>query len=76
MIPIIPNRLIEELTPIDTIMLFAAGVGSRMKHLAKNNPKSFILVLGRPILYHVLDLCKTYPFKKIVINTHYLHEKK
>jgi len=75
MIPIIPNKLIEEITPIDTIMLFAAGVGSRMKHLTKNSPKSLIPVLGRPILYHVLDLCKTYPFKKIVINTHYLHEK-
>ena len=60
---------------IDTIMLFAAGLGSRMKHLTENNPKSLIPILGNPILYYALDLCKSYPFKRIVINTHYLHEK-
>ena len=61
--------------PIDTIMLFAAGFGSRMKHLTENSPKSLIPVLGKPILHYALDLCKTFPFKKIVINTHYLPEK-
>ena len=61
--------------PIDAIMLFAAGLGSRMRHLTENSPKSLIPVLGKPILHHALDLCKTYPFKKIVINTHYLREQ-
>lgn len=69
------NKLGLDQPLIDTIMLFAAGLGSRMKHLTKNNPKSLIPVLGKPILYHALDLCKTYPFKKIVINTHYLHKQ-
>jgi len=68
-------RYKEKIEDIDTIMLFAAGIGSRMKHLSQNKPKSLISVLGKPILYHVLDFCKTYPFKKIIINTHYLHEK-
>lgn len=60
---------------IDTIMLFAAGLGNRMRHLTENSPKTLINILGRPILYYALDLCKSYPFKKIVINTHYLHHK-
>lgn len=60
---------------IDTIMLFAAGLGSRMRHLTEKSPKALIPVLGQPILHHALDLCKIYPFKKIVINTHYLREK-
>ncbi len=78
MISNIPNKSAEiEFCKgnIDTIMLFAAGLGSRMKHLTENSPKSLIPVLGKPILHHVLDLCKTYPFKKIIINTHYLHEQ-
>ncbi len=60
---------------IDTIMLFAAGLGNRMRHLTENNPKTLIPILGKPILHHALELCKSYPFKKVVINTHYMHEK-
>jgi len=60
---------------IDTIMLFAAGFGNRMRHLTENSPKALIPILGKPILHHALELCKSYPFKKIVINTHYLHNK-
>ncbi|RUP42004.1 MAG: nucleotidyltransferase family protein [Acinetobacter sp.] len=58
---------------IDTIMLFAAGFGNRMRHLTENSPKTLIPVLGKPILHHALELCKSYPFKRVVINTHYLH---
>jgi MurNAc alpha-1-phosphate uridylyltransferase len=60
---------------IETIMLFAAGIGSRMRHLTTDNPKTLLPVLGKPILYHSLELCRSYPFKKIIINTHYLPEK-
>jgi N-acetyl-alpha-D-muramate 1-phosphate uridylyltransferase len=60
---------------IDTIMLFAAGLGNRMRHLTENSPKALLPILEKPILHHVLELCKTYPFKKIVINTHYLNKQ-
>ncbi|NRB10707.1 MAG: NTP transferase domain-containing protein [Rickettsiaceae bacterium] len=57
---------------IDTIMLFAAGKGNRMRHLTQNKPKSLIPILQKPILYYALEMCKIYSFKKVVINTHYL----
>jgi N-acetyl-alpha-D-muramate 1-phosphate uridylyltransferase len=60
---------------IDTIMLFAAGLGNRMRHLTENNPKTLIPILGKSILHHALDLCSSYPFKKVVINTHYMHHQ-
>ena len=60
---------------IDTIMLFAAGLGNRMRHLTENSPKTLITILEKPILHYALELCKSYPFKKIVINTHYLNEQ-
>lgn len=60
---------------IDTIMLFAAGLGNRMRHLTENNPKTLLPILGKPILHHALELCQSYPFKKIVINTHYLSKQ-
>ena len=60
---------------IDTIMLFAAGLGNRMRHLTENSPKTLLSILDKPILFHALELCKSYPFKKIVINTHYMHKQ-
>lgn len=60
---------------IDTIMLFAAGLGNRMRHLTENSPKSLIHILNKPMLHYALDLCKLYNFKRVVINTHYLHEQ-
>jgi N-acetyl-alpha-D-muramate 1-phosphate uridylyltransferase len=60
---------------IDTVMLFAAGLGNRMRHLTENSPKTLLPILGKPILHHALELCKSYPFKKVVINTHYLNEQ-
>ena len=60
---------------IYTIMLFAAGFGNRMRHLTKNSPKTLIPILGRPMLHHALALSRAYPFKRVVINTHYLHDQ-
>ena len=60
---------------IDTIMLFAAGLGNRMRHLSQNNPKSLVQVLDKPVLHYALDLTKLYPFKQIVINTHYMNDE-
>lgn len=60
---------------IDTIIIFAAGRGSRMNHITETIPKSLVPILGKPILYYLLELTLTYPFKKIIINSHYLHEQ-
>lgn len=61
---------------VDTIMLFAAGRGTRMQHITGGGtPKPLVNILGKPMLHYALDLCKVYPFKKIVVNTHYLPDK-
>jgi MurNAc alpha-1-phosphate uridylyltransferase len=57
---------------VDTIMIFAAGRGTRMHPLTVDTPKPLVKILGRPILYWVLDQVISYGFKNIVINTHYL----
>lgn len=60
---------------IDTIMLFAAGLGNRMRHLTQNNPKSLIPILGKPIMHYALETCYQHHFKKIIVNTHYLSDQ-
>lgn len=56
---------------IDTIMVFAAGLGSRMRHLTETEPKSLIKIGGKPILEYTFNLVEKYPFSRVVVNTHY-----
>ncbi len=60
---------------IDTIILFAAGLGTRMRHLTYDIPKPLLPILNRPILHYIFDVVQTYPFKRIIINTHYLYKQ-
>ena len=60
---------------IENIMILAAGHGSRMRHLVENQPKCLIQILEKPILHYVLEFACNHPFKKIIINTHYLHDQ-
>ena len=53
----------------DTVMLFAAGFGTRMGTLTKDRPKPLIKVAGRALLDHALDL--TDGIATRVVNAHY-----
>lgn len=55
----------------DALMLFAAGLGTRMKELTLHRPKPLLEVAGRPLLDHALDLPRTAGIGRIVANVHY-----
>ncbi len=52
---------------IDTVVIAAAGNGTRMKHLAKNKPKHLINILGRPFLSYLLVNITKAGFQKIIV---------
>ncbi len=52
-------------------MIFAAGFGTRMKHLTRDRPKPLIEVAGRPLVDHALDLARDAGCAPIVANLHY-----
>lgn len=52
-------------------MIFAAGFGTRMRHLTKHQPKPMIPVAGRPLIDHALDLAREVTPPVIVANSHY-----
>lgn len=58
---------------IDTLIIFAAGFGKRLLPITQDMPKSLVEVAGKPLLYHALDLALKFKFRRIIINTHYLH---
>jgi N-acetyl-alpha-D-muramate 1-phosphate uridylyltransferase len=60
---------------IDTIFIFAAGLGTRMVELTENSPKPLLEISGKTLLEYNLELALGFPFKRIIINTHYFPEK-
>ena len=59
-------------TAPDALMLFAAGLGTRMAALTCNRPKPLIEVAGKPLLDHALALASGAGAHPIVANIHYL----
>ncbi|MBK9330200.1 MAG: nucleotidyltransferase family protein [Sphingobacteriales bacterium] len=53
-------------------MVFAAGLGTRLKPLTDNCPKALIPVGGKPMLQIAIEQLKRYGFDEIIINVHYL----
>lgn len=55
-----------------TAMVFAAGLGKRMRPLTETTPKPLIKVEGRTMLDRALDHLVKAGVKRAVVNTHYL----
>lgn len=56
-------------------MIFAAGLGSRLKPLTDTMPKALVPVAGCPMLEHVILKLKAVGFTEIVINIHHLGDQ-
>ncbi|WP_298916227.1 nucleotidyltransferase family protein [uncultured Roseobacter sp.] len=57
-----------------SVMLFAAGFGTRMKPLTDDLPKPMIEVAGKPLVDHALSLTSAVAPQIIVANLHYKPE--
>lgn len=56
-------------------MIFAAGLGTRLKPLTDTCPKALVPVSGKPMLEHLLLKLKKAGFDEIIINVHHLAPK-
>ncbi len=56
----------------DVLMLFAAGLGTRMGALTADRPKPLIPVAGRALIDHALGLADQAGISRKVVNLHYL----
>lgn len=59
----------------ETMMLFAAGKGTRMAPLTDTTPKPLIPVSGQPLLDRALDLARAGGARRIVVNIHHLGDQ-
>ena len=56
-------------------MIFAAGLGTRLKPLTDSTPKALLPINGKPMLEHVILKLKDAGFHQIAINIHHLGDQ-
>lgn len=56
-------------------MIFAAGLGTRLKPLTDTMPKALVPVAGKPMLEHVINKLKSSGFDEIIINIHHFGQQ-
>ncbi len=58
-----------------TAMVFAAGLGTRMRPITNKIPKALVKVNGKQMLDYALDSLAAAGIERAVVNTHYLAEQ-
>ena len=56
-------------------MIFAAGLGTRLKPLTDTMPKALVPIGGRPLLWHVIMKLKNAGYERIVVNVHHFADQ-
>jgi len=56
-------------------MIFAAGLGTRLKPVTDNIPKALVPIAGKPLLEHVILKLKSAGFDEIIVNVHHFPDQ-
>ena len=56
-------------------LIFAAGLGNRLKPLTDTTPKALLPVDGKPMLEHVILKLKDAGFDQITVNIHHFGQQ-
>lgn len=56
-------------------MIFAAGLGTRLRPLTNDRPKALVEVAGKPLLQHLIEKLKAAGFEHIVVNVHHFGQQ-
>ena len=56
-------------------VIFAAGLGTRLKPLTDTMPKALVPVGGQPLLYHVLQKLKAAGIRAVTVNVHHFADQ-
>ena len=56
------------------VAILAGGMGTRLKSVTGDLPKSMALLNGKPVLEYQIELCKQFGFKEIGLLVYYGYE--
>ena len=67
----------KQALPLDGMkaMLFAAGLGTRLKPFTDKHPKALAIVNGKPLLQRNIEYLKKYGIRDFIINTHHFADQ-
>ncbi len=60
---------------IDTAMLLAAGLGTRMRPLTEKTPKPLVRACGKALIDYALERLRAHGARRAVVNVHWLAEQ-
>ena len=55
-------------------MVFAAGLGTRLKEETQNKPKALVEIGKKPLLQHAIEKLKKEGFSEVVVNVHHFSD--
>ncbi len=70
-----PSLMERDLGRGSKALIFAAGLGTRLKPLTDSMPKAMVPVGGKPLLWHTIHKLKSVGFGEIIINVHHFAEQ-
>ncbi|MBD3388548.1 MAG: NTP transferase domain-containing protein [Candidatus Altiarchaeales archaeon] len=73
-IEILISRVLES-RKVRKAVILAGGKGTRMRPLTYEMPKPMIPLKGKPLVQHIIELCRKYDIREIIMSTGYLGEK-
>lgn len=56
-------------------MVFAAGLGTRLKPLTDSMPKALVPIAGKPLLFHVMNKLRSSGYDEFVVNVHHFPDQ-
>ena len=56
-------------------LIFAAGLGTRLRPLTDTLPKALVPVCGKPLLAHVIEKLRAAGYDRLVVNVHHFPEQ-
>ncbi len=56
-------------------MIFAAGLGTRLKPITDSIPKALVPINGKPLLQFVIEKLKMSGFDEIIVNVHHFPDQ-
>ena len=58
-----------------TALIFAAGLGTRLRPITDSMPKALVPVCGEPLLYHVIRKLTSAGYNHLVVNVHHFPDQ-
>ncbi len=60
---------------IKKAIILAGGKGTRMRPLTYEMPKPMIPLKGKPLIQHIMELCRKYEIREIILSVGYMGDK-